>query len=212
MVKKLTLMKQRKRASIQLLHIQYPNYSNVQIAKMIKVSSMTVAKWKNQDTIIDKKRRRKTKMNRKIKNFLIRKTKNKFTGINKASSRKLAREIEKVFNLNISYRTVTNWLNRVLKKPIKAKKTFLLRERDKKRRIEFAQMINDKKISGKNIFFTDEKRFLLNPPLNRQTNQIRTDEKSFKEFKSGKGPIFEKISRPIPKFPNGNYLENSLTK
>ena len=31
------------------------------------------------------------------------------------------------------------------------------------------------KIKGKNIFFTYGKRIILNPPLNRQTNQIRKD-------------------------------------
>jgi len=52
---------------------------------------------------------------------------------------------------------------------------------------------SDKKIEGKNIFFTDEKRFILNLPLNFQTNQIRVDKKGFKEYKSGKGILYEKI-------------------
>jgi len=43
----------------------------------------------------------------------------------------------------------------------------------------------------------------LNPPLNRQTNQIRLENESLNEYKSGKGEIFEKIARPMPKFPKG---------
>ena len=51
-------------------------------------------------------------------------------------------------------------------------------------------MIENKKIRGQNIFFTDEKRFILNPPLNKQTNQIRLDEKGYSEYKSGKGILY----------------------
>ena len=140
-------------------------------------------------------------MTKKIKNFLLNKAKNKFAGIDNASSRKLAILIEKRFKIKISFVTVNNWLRSLLKKPIKAKKTFLLRERDKIKRNKFKKMIEDKKIQGKNIFFTDEKRFILNPPLNKQTNQIRVDDKGYEEYKSGKGIFYEKISRPISKYP-----------
>ncbi len=68
-------------------------------------------------------------------------------------------------------------LRNLLKKPIKARKTFSLRERDKIIRNKFKEMIENKKIQGQNIFFTDEMRFILNLPLNKQTNQIRLDEK-----------------------------------
>ena len=50
---------------------------------------------------------------------------------------------------------------------MKAKKTFLLKEKDKDKRIEFSKMIMEKKIVGKDIFFTDEKRFIMNAPLNK---------------------------------------------
>ena len=72
-------------------------------------------------------------------------------------------------------------------------------------------MIEDKKIQGKNIFFTDEKRFILNPPLNKQTNQIRVDEEGYKEYKSGKGKLYEKISRPIPKYSQGIMVAAGLS-
>ena len=142
-------------------------------------------------------------MSKKIKNFLLANAKNKFTGINNASCRKLAILISRKFKIKVSFVTVNNWLKKILKSPIKAKKTFFLRDKDKDRRVDFKEMIKEKKIEGKDIFFTDEKRFILNPPLNRQTNQIRVDEKGYKEYKSGKGHLFEKISKPVPKFSQG---------
>ena len=97
---------------------------------------------------------------------------------------------------------MNNWLKKILKRPLKTKKAFFKRK-DKDKRIDFKEMIKEKKIESKDIFLTDEKRFILNPPLNRQTNQIRVDEKGYKEYKSGKGHLFEKISKPAPKFSQG---------
>ena len=71
-------------------------------------------------------------------------------------------------------------------------------------------MIKKKKIQGKDIFFTDEKRFILNAPLNRQTNQIRVDDEGYKEYKSGKGKLYEKISKPLPKFSQGIMVAGGL--
>ena len=69
-------------------------------------------------------------MNNKIKRFLIKRAKNKFTRIENASCRKLAEQIKNKFNINISKTTVNNWLNQILSKPKKARKTFLLRQKD----------------------------------------------------------------------------------
>ena len=150
-------------------------------------------------------------MTKEIKNFLLKKCKNRFTGVNKARSRKLSKEIKKYFNIEVSHMTVNTWLKTILKKPIKATKTFFMKYKDKTKRIEFAKMINEKGLSGRNIFFTDEKRFILNPPLNRQTNQIRLDQKDFDEFKSGKGSLFEKIARPMPKYPRGIMVSGGVS-
>ena len=70
---------------------------------------------------------------------------------------------------------MNKWLNKLINKPKKATTTFILEDKDKDKRIQFANWIKDNKINGKSIFFTDEKRFILNSPLNRQTNQIRLD-------------------------------------
>ena len=164
---------------------------------------MTVNRWKKKNDFVDKDRKRKSKLTKKKKIFLLIKAANKYTGINNASCRKLAKQIKYKFSLDISPVTVNNWLRKLLKKPIKAKTTFLLKEKDKNKRIEFSKMIKEKKIIGKQIFFTDEKRFIMNAPLNRQTNQIRLDNKGFEEYKRGFGKLYEKVAKPLPKFSNG---------
>ena len=204
-------LKIRKRCAIQLFCKKYPKYSNTQVGIILGVSPMTISRWKGKDYFFDKKRKRKSLMTRMIKNFLIKRCKNKFTGINKASSRRLAKEIRRCFNLSVSHATINSWLKKIFKAPIKATKTFLLRNKDKKRRIDFAQMLLEKKISGRNIFFTDEKRFILNPPLNRQTNQIRLDEKGLFEYKNGKGELYERIAKPLPKFQKGFMVAAGLS-
>lgn len=207
----LNLLRQKKRCTIQLLSQKFPNLTNVQIAKIVGVTSMTVSNWKNKKYFSDAKRKRKSKLTKKIKNFLLRNAKNKFSGVNKASSRRLSLKLKKTFNIDISFQQVNVWLRKILRKPIRAKKTFLLKNKDKKKRIEFGEMIIKKNIKGKNIFFTDEKRFILTPLLNNQTNQIRLDNKGYNEYKSGKGKLFEKISRPIPKFQNGIMVAAGLS-
>lgn len=209
---KLNIFRQKKRSAIQILAQNYPNLKNSDIAEIVGTSNMTVSRWKSKFRFTDKKRKRKTKMTKEIKIFLIKNAKNKFTGINNASSRKLSIKIKKKFNINISYGTINIWLSKLFKKPIKAKKTFFLRKKDKKRRLEFAEMLNQKNISGKDIFFTDEKRFILNPPINKQTNQIRLDSNGYKEYQSGQGELFEKIAKPIPKFPQGIMVAAGLSR
>lgn len=199
----LNLMPQRRRSAIQLYVKEHPKEKLNQIAKLYSFSPMTVAKWVNKDYFVDSSRKRKTKMTKKIKYFLNRKAKNKFNGIDNASSRKLANLILTKFKIKVSFITINNWLRKILKSPLKAKTTFLLRGKDKNIRIKFKEMISIKKIKGKDIFFTDEKRFILNPPLNKQTNQIRLDEKGYMEYKSGKGKLYEKISNPVQKFSQG---------
>ena len=69
-----------------------PEDTNDEIADILDVSPTTFERWKEKDNFFDKKSQRKSKMTRNIKNFLLKKCKSKFIGINKASSRKLAKE------------------------------------------------------------------------------------------------------------------------
>ena len=72
-------------------------------------------------------------------------------------------------------------------------------------------MIKEKNIKGQDIFFTDEKRFLLDIQLNRQTNQIRLSKEGKKECIEEKGKIFEKVSKPLPKFSKGIMVAGGIS-
>ena len=111
----LSLMCQRRRSSIQLYAKEHPKEKLNQIAKLYSVSPMTVAKWINKDYFVDTPRKRKTKMTKKIKYFLIQKAKNKFKGVDNASSRKLANLILKKFKIKVSFVTINNWLRKFSK-------------------------------------------------------------------------------------------------
>ena len=93
-------LKIKKRYAIQLICKKYPEYSYAKVAEIIGVTPMTVSRWKGKNYFIEQKRRRKSLMTRSIKNFLIKRCKNKFTGINKASSRRLSKELKRYFNRN----------------------------------------------------------------------------------------------------------------
>ena len=121
---KLNIIRQQKRTAIQVLHSQYPYLKNKEIAEIIGTSVMTVSRWKSGINFTDKKRKRTTKMSKNIKNFLIRKAKNQFTGINNASTRKLSQELKRKFNIDFSHVAINRWLQKIFKKPMKVKKTF----------------------------------------------------------------------------------------
>jgi len=211
MVKKLNLTRQKKRTAIQILSKEYPYLKNKEFAKIAGTSSMTVSRWKDKETFIDKKRKRRNKMSLDIKNFIINIARNKFNGINKASSRKIALAIKKKFDAYVSHGTVNIYLSTLLKKPI-IKENIFFREKDKNRRLEFLNMLKQNNIYDKDIFSTDEKRFILNPTLNRQTNQICLDSKCYNEYKSGEGKLYEKICKPIEKFPKGIMVAGGLSR
>ena len=203
--------KLRLRHAIQEMHIKNPKMSDKEIAEILKATKKYVVLWKDRVSKENaKKPNRKTKKTRKIKKFLVRLAKNKFTGIENASSRKIAKKINKKFGIQISHATANTWLNDEVGKPKKATTTFLIKKKNKQRRMDFAKMILEKKITGDQIFFTDEKKFLLHTPLNKQTNQMRLDEEGQKQLKEQKGEIFEKIAKPMPKFSSGVMVAGGL--
>ena len=157
---KLNILLQQRRSAIQLYTKEHPEVKSNKVAPIFHVSPMTVLKWRKKDSFYDSVRKRKNRISRNIKYFLLRNGKNKFSGIDNASCRKLATQIERKLKVKISFVTVNNWLKKLTKRTIKVKKTFFLKDKDKKNRLKFKEMINEKKIQGKDIFFTDEKRFI----------------------------------------------------
>ena len=168
--------KLRLRHAIQEAHIKNPGMSDQEIATFLKTTKKYVAFWKDRESNENaKKPNRKTKKTRKIKKFLVRLAKNKFTGIEGASSRKIAKKIDKKFGIKVSHTTVNTWLNDTVGKPKKATTTFLIKKNNKQRRMDFANMILEKKITGKQIFFTEEKKFLLHTPRCRKIKFYNRD-------------------------------------
>ena len=55
------------------------------------------------------------------------------------------------------------------------------------------------------------KRFILNSPLNRETNQIKIDKVGKEEFKSEKGKFFEKVARPEPKYSKSIMVSGGIS-
>ena len=86
------------------------------------------------------------------------------------------------FNKKISKTTLNRFIRAQFEKPYKLRKKPLIKPAHAIRKREFAQYIFDEKINGNNIFFTDEKIFLLNFIPNKQINQVRKyDEKKTKK-------------------------------
>ena len=48
--------------------------------------------------------------------------------------------------------------------------------------------------------------------MNKQTNQIRLNKAGFKEYNSAKGDLFEKINKPIQKYPKGIIVATGLSR
>ena len=183
-----------------------------EISKKYKVTVSTVMKWKNRENVLDKKRVRKLKMNRNIQNYVFNQAEGKFTGIEHASSRKIARRIKRKFGIQVSHVSVNSLLKKQFKKPRRANKTFYLTDLNKLQRKQFSKNIAQKGIRGDSIFFTDEKIFCLNVPLNPQTNQIRLSKKNIKKLNSGNTELFNKIHTPLKKFPESFMVSGGLTK
>ena len=99
-----------------------------------------------------------TKINQIIGRKIYKFAKTKFTGIEGASTRKITAKINKIYpSLNVSYSTVNRYLNKHFKKPIRAKVTFKLTDDNRGARRSFCDyLLNEIKVSGRDIFFTDE--------------------------------------------------------
>ena len=137
------LTKEQIRAGIQI--DRKLNMTIQQIADKYSVCVATVQKWKDRDYVKEPKRKRKTKFNRYVKNFMYKLAANKFTGSEKASSRKIARRIRRKFKFSIGHTTVNNYLRQMLKRPRRAQKSFVCTHKFKEQRLEFATYINENK-------------------------------------------------------------------
>ena len=71
--------------------------------------------------------------------------------------------------------------------------------------------MTEEKITGRDIFFTDEKRFLLNAPLNKQNNQVRLSKESLRNYRRGCEIIDAKINREFPKYSSSFMVAGGVS-
>ena len=96
-------------------------------------------------------------MNNKIKNFLIKKTKNKFTGINNSISWKLRFEVKKKFGIEVTHVTINNWIKKNLNRYINANKTFLLIKKGQGKKNKIRENDKGKKNQANKSFLLTKK-------------------------------------------------------
>lgn len=190
------------------------------IAKKYHVNLSTVQYWKKRDSVDNGVRKRRSKLDSKHIEFILNLAKNKFSGIDRASSRIIAYKVSKEFRnstkkdgkqFKVSAMTVNRLLQKHFGKPRKARKIFKMTPKNIEQRIKFIDYIHENNIKGEDIFFTDESRFLLDTPLNKQTNQFRLPKEDQILLREGNPEIESKIAREIPKFSTGFMVAGGIS-
>ena len=118
------------RAYVQVEMKINPKATYQEIAKKLGVSTSFVYKWAHRDTC-ERKQRKKKKLPNKIKSYIKKTAGDKLTGREGASSRIMAMKLFRKFKIKRTAPTVNKWLNTVIGKPKKGRRTFLLREKDR---------------------------------------------------------------------------------
>lgn len=183
------------------------------IERTLSFSRTSIRIWINRPDLQPKKRvKKKLKVTQEIKDFCCELAKNKWTGKDGASCRKITTVVNKEFNTNLHYTTINSILRKSLSRPIKCKNTFLLNEKQKEKRLLFCKWVIDNQVKGDDIFFTDEKRFYLHKPMNRQTNKIRLSKSNSKKLKEGDSQVFKMVSHESPKYDQGIMVAAGMCK
>ena len=114
--------KKELRTAIQVLHKRNPTWSDTKIAKELKINRKYVAFWKDRSSCENLKKNKKSKKTKKITKYLKKIARNKLTGNDNASSRKVQLKLRKKFKLKISQSTANRWLNQDIGEPRKSMK------------------------------------------------------------------------------------------
>ena len=132
-------------------------YSQIWISRKMGISKQRVHYWANNPLKTVQIRRRKLddKYIQKIISLAADKT------TSSMSSAKIARNINLDLkkdskNITINKSTICRIIKKELGKPSKINKVFYLTKKQKKERVKFCKKMLKKKISGKDILFTDE--------------------------------------------------------
>ena len=93
---------------------------------------------------------------------------------------------------------------KLIKKP-------LLKPSHISQRKAFAEYIVKNEIDHTKIFFTDEKRFIMNFVPNKQTNQIRLKKKTKMQLKQGDEEVEKLLTIPVEKHPKGVMVAGGVS-
>ena len=161
-----------------------------EIANLFKISKQRVNYWIHH---MIKKRKRRTKLNRKEINMIVKWAKDKSIMEKKFSAKNIQirfNKLKKKFKENkkkkiISLSTANRVLNKHIGKPRVIRKVFYWKPFEKKLRVQFYKFMKKNNIGPENIFFTDESVFPLYAYFNRGTNKIRLSKKTRRILKPG---------------------------
>ena len=166
-------------------------------------------------------RMRKISIPYSVQRYIIKKCSNKSTGgkdgislnylisqINNCS--RLRKKLN--FHKKLSKTTLHRFIRDKFGKPYKLRKRPFIKPEHSIKKKNFAQYISEEKISGEDIFFTDEKIFLLDFLPNKQTNQVRLSNLMKKKLRKGQEEAEKLLEVEIPKKSKGFMAAGGVSK
>lgn len=154
----------------------------------------------------EKRRKRKSTIPYKARLYIYKKCKDRNTGgVNGVSIEKIRVLTNKKFknNKKLSFSVVARFLKKNFKRTYAIRKRPILTKKNIQKRQDFAKELLEKNIDPNTIFFTDEKKFLLNFMPNKQTNRIRLCKKSQRKIRQGNIKTIKKLEKEITKHSQG---------
>ena len=155
-----------------------------------------------------------------VQRYIINKCKNKSTGgkdgvsinfllsqINNCS--KIRKKLK--FHGKLSKSTLHRFIKKYFGKPYKYRIRPLIKKEHILKRKEFADYIKNENIKSKEIFFTDEKIFLLDFIPNKQTNQIRLSKEMKYKIRKGDQNAEKILTIEIPKKSKGFMVAGGIS-
>ena len=208
------MVKEYQERAIAIKKVYEAGMKAIEIARLLSISPQKVNYWIHHPITYKKKRREKLTKNER--NFIIKWAKNK--PINIASAKRIQKRFNRLskyqkenkLQKKVSISTINKILNKFISKPKKIRKVFLLTETQKKKRYEFLEFMKKKKITPSDIFFTDESIFNLSS-LNGNC-KIRISKKMQKNLKCGNEKAINLIARPVHKKVNGIMISGGICK
>ena len=187
----------------------------IEISRLFNIAKQTVNYWLHHPIVI--KRKRRTTLNRKEINLIIRWARDK--PIHLCSAKKIQfkfnnlskRKKEKGKPKKISLSTINKTLNTHLSKPKQIRKVFFLNETKKEQRLKFLIFMKENGISPEQIFFTDESIVNLSSYFGRN-NKIRISRRTEKGLKNGNERALSKINLEFHNKVKGIMISGGICK